>query len=113
MKKNRVIKVLSFLLLLGIFFIPGVKANAAEGGTVYASVEKFTIGQGYLIKPTAVRFNSGDTYADIIVRLLKANGYTYEATKSMGFYLAYINNADSGVVNVPKCIQNIHCRKIR
>lgn len=107
MKKNRVIKVLSFLLLLGIFFIPGVKANAAEGGTVYASVEKFTIGQGYLIKPTAVRFNSGDTYADIIVRLLKANGYTYEATKSMGFYLAYINNADSGVVNVPKCIQNM------
>ena len=108
MKKNRIIKVLSFLLLLGIFFIPGIKAQAAEGGTVYASVEKFTLGQGYLIQPTAVEFKSGETYADIIDRLLKANGYTYKASKTnMGFYLSSINNADSGVLNVPKCIQDM------
>lgn len=107
MKKNRVVKLLSFLLLLGMFFIPGIKAQAADGGTVYASVEKFTIGQGYLIKPTAIKFKSGETYADIIDRLLKANGYTYESTNSMGFYLASINNADSGVLKVPKCIQNM------
>lgn len=108
MKKNCIIKVVSFLLLLGMFFVPGIKAQAADGGTVYASVEKFTLGQGYLIKPTAVKFKSGETYADIIKRLLTANGYTYNASVgSMGFYLSSIDNADSGVLNVPKCIQNM------
>ena len=108
MKKNRIIKALSFLLLLGMFFIPGIKAQAAESGTVYASVEKFTLGQGYLIKPTAVKFKRGETYADIVKRLLTANGYTYSASVgSMGFYLSSIDHADSGVINVPKCIQNM------
>ena len=45
-----------------------------KGGIVYASVEKFTVGQGYLIEPTEVSFEAGETYADIIEKLLKANG---------------------------------------
>lgn len=108
MKKNRIIKVLSFLLLVGMFFIPDIKVKAADGGTVYASVEKFTLGQGYLIKPVAVQFKDGETYADIIKKLLKENGYNYNASVgSMGFYLASIDNADNGVLNVPKCIQDM------
>ena len=31
-----------------------------KGGIVYASVEKFTVGQGYLIEPTEVSFEAGD-----------------------------------------------------
>ena len=76
-----------------------------QGGTVYASIEKFTIGQGYLIEPTEVSFEAGETYADIIEKLLKENGYTYDVTNTgMGFYLAEIDHADSGVVNIPNCI---------
>lgn len=79
-----------------------------KGGTVYASVEKFTIGQGYLIEPTEVAFEAGETYADIIEKLLKENGYTYDVTNTgMGFYLAEIDHADSGVLNIPKCISNM------
>ena len=68
-----------------------------KGGIVYASVEKFTVGQGYLIEPTEVSFEAGETYADIIEKLLKANGYTYDAQNTgMGFYL-----------NIPQCISNM------
>ena len=42
-----------------------------KGGIVYASIEKFTVGQGYLIEPTEVSFEAGETYADIIEKLLK------------------------------------------
>ena len=76
-----------------------------KGGIVYASVEKFTVGQGYLIEPTEVSFEAGETYADIIEKILKANGYTYDAQNTgMGFYLAEIDHADSGVLNIPQCI---------
>ena len=79
-----------------------------KGGIVYASVEKFTVGQGYLIEPTEVSFEAGETYADIIEKLLKANGYTYDAQNTgMGFYLAEIDHADSGVLNIPQCISNM------
>lgn len=53
-----------------------------KGGIVYASVEKFTVGQGYLIEPTEVSFEAGETYADI-------------------------DHADSGVLNIPQCISNM------
>ena len=79
-----------------------------KGGIVYASIEKFTVGQGYLIEPTEVSFEAGETYADIIEKLLKANGYTYDAQNTgMGFYLAEIDHADSGVLNIPQCISNM------
>ena len=79
-----------------------------KGGIVYASVEKFTVGQGYLIEPTEVSFEAGETYADIIEKILKANGYTYDAQNTgMGFYLAEIDHADSGVLNIPQCISNM------
>ena len=102
--------ILSMVLLLGLFLVPGMKTNAAEAqkaGTVYASIEKFTVGQGYLVEPTAVEFKAGDTYADILENLLKTHGYTYNITRTYGYYLDRIDNADSGKVNIPKCIQGM------
>lgn len=111
MKKKSLTTVLSMVLLFCLFLLPGMKTNAAEaakGGTVYASVEKFTIGQGYLIEPTAVEFKAGDTYADIFRKVLKDNGYQFkEESRWGGFYLTFINKADSGKVQVPECIQKM------
>ena len=110
MKKKSLLTILSMVLLFGLFLIPGMKANAASGGSVYATVEKFTIGQGYLIQPTKVDFKEGDTYENVLKKLLKENGYTYDATeveKDGYFYLKTINNADSGKVKVPTCIQKM------
>lgn len=91
-----------------LFIVPSKQAHAASGGSVYASVEKFTLGQGYLVSPTEVKFKEGENYANILDRVLKANGYTYDASMtSQGFYLVSIDNADNRHINVSKCIQNM------
>lgn len=78
-------------------------AKAADG-TVYASVEKFTLGQGYLAEPTAISFTQGDSCEDIFKRLMEINNLTYEFR---GWYLASINNADTGKLDIPACIRNM------
>lgn len=70
-------------------------------------IEKRTLGQGYLIEPTLVRIEEGDTAAHLLVRLLKNKGYEYQCTGSSDggdFYLSSIKNADSGVLDIPTFI---------
>lgn len=53
-----------------------VISNASEKiGTVTLSIEKFTIGQGYLIEPTQVVLHEGDTCANLVKDILKNNNY--------------------------------------
>lgn len=83
--------------------------KAAQTGTVYVSVERFSLGQGYLVEPTAVTFTEGENYAQIFDRLMKNNGYRYQykGTLTDGFYLESIYNADTGKLNIPQCIMNM------
>lgn len=69
-----------------------VISNASEKiGTVTLSIEKFTIGQGYLIEPTQVVLHEGDTCANLVKDILKNNNYEIEApTTSNGWYLSGI-----------------------
>ncbi|MDY6046743.1 MAG: fibronectin type III domain-containing protein, partial [Anaerobutyricum sp.] len=73
---------------------------------VYFSVEKFTIGQGYLIEPCEVSITDGEPLSAVTERVLKANGYEPMVTFSFGWYLEGIKNADSGFVKVPLCFKN-------
>lgn len=81
------------------------KAGAENGKakTVYLSVEKFTIGRGFVQAPIAVKVRPGDNVAKILKGALPAyqNGGTVEA----GFYLSGIKDDDAGAVNVPPYIQ--------
>lgn len=82
-------------------------AQAASGlGTVAVSVERFTIGQEYLIEPCLMEIRQGDTYADICARVLEENNYTY-TTSGAGFYLSGINGADKGEILIPSCIRSM------
>lgn len=85
----------------------GLNTNAATTGKAYVSVEKFTIGQGYLIEPCEVTFTRGEKASQLIDRVLKANGYTYTLDGGGNWYLTGIKNADSGQVKVPSCVQAI------
>ena len=77
-------------------------------GTVTLSVEKFTIGQGYLIEPTQVVLHEGDTCAKLVEDILKENNYEVEAgDTSNGWYLAGIKNADNGKTKIPNVIKNM------
>ncbi len=92
---------LVFFAVFCVFYGQDVQA---AGGKVYVSVEKFTLGQGYLVEPTCVSFQEGENYAQIFERLMRSKGYTYEANKTTGFYLSAIHNADAGKVKIPEII---------
>ena len=83
------------------------ETNTAEtttepvSGTATITVEKFTIGQGYLVEPTKIEFKSGDTVASVFEKVMDLKGYTYDANSNWGFFLNSIDNADTGVIDIP------------
>ncbi len=73
---------------------------------VTASVEKFTLGQGYYIEPTKVSFNEGETVGNIIARVLGTGNYidTFPAGEGTIGYLAKIKDNDPSPVKIPQYI---------
>ena len=61
------------MLALLLCLLYGVNTNAAaKTGKVYFSVEKFTIGQGYVVEPCEVTITDGEKVSSITARVLKA-----------------------------------------
>ena len=116
-RKKRVNCLISFLLSAVLVFstFPGcmisAEAETVSAGTVTVAVERFSIGQGYLIQPYVTTFQRGDTYETICRRVLQENGYSYD-TKGASFYLSGINGADAGTISIPSCIKTIGAKKI-
>lgn len=113
---NKVLRQYLLLPTLALFLclFLGINAKAATGGKVYVTVEKFTLGQGYLVEPTEVEIAEGEKASSVLEKVLKANGYQYSLYDEV-WYLAGIKNADSGTVKVPSCIQskwgsNLSCK---
>ena len=97
-------------LLVGFLFAFLLYApiSFAAGGTIYVSLERFTLGQGYLVEPVTMTFKAGETYDDIIKRLAKDHGLVLkDRYTENGYYLAAIKNADTGVLNIPKIITDM------
>lgn len=65
-------------------------------GHVTISVEKFTLGQGYMIEPVQVELYKNDSVAKVITRLLDERGMEYTlgpgTSIETGFYLATITD---------------------
>lgn len=112
MKRTR--KVFAFVLAAAMAFaiLPacgGKDVQAASSGTITVSVEKFTLGQGYLVEPEQVTFTEGENFAQVFDRLMTDHGYKYSYTGTLesGFYLQGIYEADTGTLNIPSCIQQM------
>lgn len=72
------------------------------------SVEKGTLGQGYIIEPTAVTLQSGDTVKTVTERVLEANGRSaLTRTESYGYYIAGISDPDRGAISIPAFVQQM------
>ncbi len=100
MTKRILILVLTLILSMSLF----VQAEEQEsGGEIVISVEAFTLGGGYLIEPTYIRFYNGENLATVFVRLLDEKGYTCEYTGEIesDFYLGalYGNKVEDIVKN--------------
>lgn len=109
-KKNTVFFKMILLMMITICWWKSVViSNASEKiGTVTLSIEKFTIGQGYLIEPTQVVLHERDTCAKLVKDILKKNNYEIEAlTTSNDWYLSGIKNADDGTTKIPDVIKNM------
>ena len=91
-KKNTVFFKMILLMMITICWWKSVViSNASEKiGTVTLSIEKFTIGQGYLIEPTQVVLHEGDTCANLVKDILKKNNYEIEASTTSNLSLIHI-----------------------
>ena len=105
---GRMLSVLMALVLTFVMsFVMPQNAEAASSpkGYVTVSMEKFTLGLGYIIEPVRVPIYEGDTGAKVITRLIDENlgKGSYEYTGSIGnqsgvvgqtFYLASVRDKD-------------------
>ena len=80
----------------------------ASADTMTMTLERFVVGGGFIIEPTVVEFTPGETYADVLQRVLHQKGisYAYNDT-TMGFYLSGIDGVDVGSSRIPACVIDI------
>lgn len=113
------ISVLTALILtISACFVKVPTAYADEKkpvGQVTVSMEKFTLGLGYIIEPVLVPIYEGDTGATVITRMMDQNlgKGSYEYTGSIGdqsgvvgqsFYLASVKDKDHRDAKIPNYI---------
>lgn len=102
-----------FCMLLSVFVNMSVFADQQSGtqkGTVTVSVEKFTIGQGYIKEPAQVPFYEGDTVGMVLARLLGSGNYNGGTDSENITYLSNIKDENAGEVNIPQ--YNSGCSRI-
>jgi hypothetical protein len=73
---------------------------------VVVSVEKFTLGQGYLVTPTIIQLYPGDTAADVIGRALGDDNYRYTGSAST-LYVSSICDSDAAQPTPPAYITDV------
>ena len=92
--KSYFLAVIAAICMLWIF----PEHTPAATNEAVISVEKGTLGQGYIIEPTAVTLQSGDTVKTVTERVLEANGRSaLTRTESYGYYIAGIS-AHTGTI---------------
>lgn len=103
-------KILSLVLALTLVVstMTVTFAEANDKVTVTVTIERFTIGQGYLLKPTSVEVNKDASVKDVLEKAAQENNIKLNATStSYGYYLDSISYADTGVVNIPESISSM------
>jgi len=99
------------LLMISSLFSPTATIVAAEisdnegiAGYVTVSVEKFTLGQGYIVEPVRVPIHQGDNAAKVITELLGEGHYRHSGDVDNSFYLSALYNPGAGDADLPSYI---------
>lgn len=88
-------------------FVPKAFAQnkvADPKGYVTISMEKFTLGLGYVVEPVKVPFYEGDNIAKITTDLLGNGNYKNTGSVESGFYLSSVKDNDTREAKVPQYI---------
>lgn len=82
--------------------ISAVFEKSPTVGKATICIEKFTLGQGYMIEPQIVDIYEGDTVAMLLGRILEKDGRTMShwGTLDSGFYVASISDPDYQYVDI-------------
>ncbi|MFD0588829.1 S-layer homology domain-containing protein [Paenibacillus sp. GCM10027627] len=102
---------LIFSVFLSLFAGAGVSVHAEAGATqttgyVTIAVEKFTLGQGYILEPVKVPLYEGENGAALLTRVLGEGNYLNKGTVQDGFYLSHVRDRETGALNIPSYILN-------
>ncbi|RDY22465.1 DUF4430 domain-containing protein [Romboutsia maritimum] len=73
-------------------------------GHVTMSVEKFTLGLGYVKEPIEVPFYEGDNVAYLVTKIIGEGNYKNTGNVDSSFYLSRIKDNDTREPNVPQYI---------
>lgn len=107
-KQNNIRRIVSVMLtaVLLLVFIPNIKVDATEDGTkeVVLAIEKFTLGQGYVVEPMLVEMTENETVAEAVVDTLGEDNIKYTGSVDNGFYLSSLYDGDDSEANVPQFI---------
>lgn len=91
--------------------VPTAYAADEPDGYVVMSVEKLTLGQGFIMEPQRVPYYKGENLAKVLDRALTGLGRKYENTRSLtdGFYLAAVEDPDRPSIDttIPSYILNM------
>ena len=101
--KSYFLAVIAAICMLWIF----PEHTPAATNEAVISVEKGTLGQGYIIEPTAVTLQSGDTVKTVTERVLEANSRSALTTmnSTYGYYLQGISDPNRGAISIPAFVQ--------
>lgn len=98
------------ICLIGLGSFTGFPVTArAQGASVVISVEKFSLGKGWIVEPDVVPITENETVASVLTRYMEEQGYPLVVKKnsSYGWYLVGIENADDGgALNIPSFIRD-------
>lgn len=81
-------------------------AENTPDGYVTISVEKFTIGQGYVVNPTKVPFYEGETGMDVLERAVGKDNIAITIS-DWGNYISGYADTDTGTVNLSESLKEV------
>lgn len=105
MKKNICLVLLSFFLTFTFGILVHTGGVMAADGHITISIEKFTLGRGYLLEPTVIPFEEGDTVADALISVLGDGNYQSSGSGSL-LYIKSMKDESTAKPNFPQYILN-------
>ena len=107
MKKCKKYFLTVFAAVCMLWMFPEHTPAAANEAVI--SVEKATIGQGYIVEPAVVTLQSGDTVKTVTERILKEKNKTLltKDNSTYGYYVAGIEDPNRAAPAIPNFVKNM------
>ena len=94
----------NFSAILAEEVIQAGTTNKKVAGQITLAIEKFTLGQGYYLEPVNVDFYEGETFGEVLARVLKKGTYNEGKDTDCINYLDTLYDPNPGEVNIPDYI---------